>query len=154
MTTNLEPGLAALYETDYVRWVEANLECLRAGDYTHVDWANLLEELEDMSRNERRSLKSNLIVVLIHLLKWQYQPQMRSGSWKGSLVEHRRRIRESLKSSPSLKSYLQECFDEAYADAIEQAAAETDLPRSLFPSAYPYQIEQVLNSEFLPESET
>ncbi len=151
MTTNLEPVLAALYETDYVRWVEANLERLKVGDYAHVDWVNLLEEIEDMSRSERRSLKSNLVVVLTHLLKWQYQPQMQSGSWKGSLVEHRRRIRESLKSSPSLKSYLKECFDEAYVDAIEQAAAETDLPRSLFPVMCPYQIEQVLNSEFLPE---
>jgi hypothetical protein len=92
-----------------------------------------------------------LAIVLLHLLKWHYQPELRSGSWRGSLVEHRRRIRKSLKQSPSLKPYLQACFDEAYVDAIEQAAAETGLARAIFPLTCPYPLEQVLDAEFLPE---
>lgn len=150
MSTNLEATLAELYETDYVLWIEANLERLKAGDYAHADWANLIEEMEYMSRKERLRLESNLTVVLIHLLKWQYQPEMRSSSWRASIAEHRRRIRKSLKLSPSLKPYLLECFDEAYQDAIEQAAAETTLPRSTFPAVCPYSIDQVLDSDFLP----
>lgn len=152
MTPNLEVShLAELYEADYLLWIEANLERLKAGNYNQVDWANLIEEIEYVSRSERRSLKSNLVVVLLHLLKWQFQPELRSRSWKGSLEEHRRRIREILETSPSLKSHLLECFDKAYKDAIRQAMAETDLPRSLFPAECPYTIDQVLDSDFLPQ---
>lgn len=152
MTPNLEAShLAELYEADYVLWIEANLERLKAGDYAQVDWTNLIEEIEYVSRKERRSLKSNLVVVLLHLLKWQYQRERRSRSWKGSLEEHRRRMRDILETSPSLKSYLQQCYEQVYADAVRQATAETDLPRSLFPVDCPYRLDQVLDPEFLPE---
>jgi Domain of unknown function DUF29 len=150
MAANLPTARKSLYETDYVRWVEANVEHLKAKDYSLVDWENLVEEIEDMSNRERRSLESNLIVVLLHLLKWQYQPDLRSGSWKGSLVEQRRRIRKALKSSPSLMPFLRECFAEAYTDAVEQAIAETSLAH-VFPDQCPYSLEQVLDAEFLPE---
>lgn len=104
-----------------------------------------------MGRSERRSLKSNLIIVLLHLLKWQYQPELRSGSWKGSIVEHRRRIREAVKDSPSLKPYIEEVFAECYLDAIEQASAETGLPEATFPQLCPYTSTEVLDSNFMPE---
>ncbi len=96
-----------LYETDYQEWIETTVEKLRSRDYANVGWDNLSEEIEDVGRNERRSLESNLIVVLLHLLKWQYQPERRSGSWEGSIIEHRRRIKKALKESPSLKPYLE-----------------------------------------------
>jgi hypothetical protein len=140
-----------LYETDYLKWIETTLTKLRMGDYSHIDWENLIEEIEDMARSERRSLKSNLVVLLMHLLKWQYQPEFRSGSWKGSIVEHRRRIREALKDSPSLKPFLTEIFAECYVDAVEQASAETGLFAEIFPEFCPYSYEEVLSGEFLPE---
>ena len=89
MTTELEANRQSLYETDYLKWIDTTIEKLRLQDYSNIDWENLIEEIEDMGRSERKSLKSNLIVVLTHLLKWQYQPEFRSGSWKGSIVEHR-----------------------------------------------------------------
>jgi hypothetical protein len=137
MTTELEANRQSLYEADYLKWIETTVEKLRVRDYSSVDWENLIEEIEDMGRSERKSLKSNLIVVLTHLLKWQYQPEFRSGSWKGSIVEHRRRIRDALKDSPSLKPYLQEVFAECYLDAVEQASAETELPVETFPKNVP-----------------
>ncbi|MFM7368663.1 MAG: DUF29 domain-containing protein, partial [Sphaerospermopsis kisseleviana] len=80
-----------LYETDYLQWIETTLSKLQNQDYTNVDWENLIEEIADMGRSERKSLKSNLIVILLHLLKWQFQPNQRSGSWESSIIEHRRR---------------------------------------------------------------
>jgi Domain of unknown function DUF29 len=144
-----------LYETDYVHWIETTLAFLRAQDYSQVDWENLLDEIEDLSRRERQSLESNLVILLLHLLKWQLlkwqnQSESRSSSWKGSIVEHRRRIRKSIKQSPSLNLYLQDRFAEAYADAVEQAMAETDLPRGAFPLECSYSIAQVLDADFLP----
>jgi hypothetical protein len=139
-----------LYDTDYLKWIESTVENLRLQNYSNIDWENLIEEIEDMGRSERRSLESNLIVVLTHLLKWQYQPEFRSGSWKGSLVEHRRRIRKAIDESPSLKPYLEEVFAECYSDAVEQASAETELPMETFPQACPYSAAEVLDSSFLP----
>jgi hypothetical protein len=85
------------------------------------------------------------------LLKWQYQRDFRSGSWKGSIAEHRRRIREALKDSASLKPYLQEVFTQCYLDAVELASAETELPVETFPGECPYKPAEVLDSNFLPK---
>lgn len=151
MTTEVQANQKRLYETDYLKWLETTIEQLRQQNYSQVDWENLIEEMEGMARQERRSLESNLVVVLTHLLKWQYQPQLRGGSWKGSIVEHRRRIRDSLKDSPSLKPYLKEIFAGCYLDAVEQASAETELPEKTFPSSCSYTLEEVLDSQFLSE---
>jgi hypothetical protein len=151
MTTELDANRKNLYEADYLKWIETTVEKLRVRDYSSVDWENLIEEIEDMGRSERKSIKSNLIVVLTHLLKWQFQPDFRSASWKGSIVEHRRRIRDALKDSPSLKPYLQEVFAECYLDAVELASAETELPMETFPGECPYTSAEVLDSNFLPE---
>lgn len=151
MNINLEANRHSLYETDYLQWIETTVEKLREQDYSNIDWENLIEEFEDMGRSERRSLESNLVVILLHLLKWQYQPERRSGSWKGSIAEHRRRIRKALKDSPSLKPYLEEIFAECYLDAIEQASAETGLPEATFPQLCPYTSTEALDSNFMPE---
>jgi hypothetical protein len=153
MAAELQSSQKSLYEVDFVRWVETTAEQLRQQNYAAVDWANLIEEIEDMSRRERKSLKSNLVVILLHLLKWQYQPEGRSGSWRGSIREHRRRVNDDLKDSPSLIPYLQEVFAECYANARAQAADETDLPLDIFPLSCPYTPEQFLDSEYLPNSE-
>lgn len=151
MTTELQVNPKSLYETDFVRWVELTVEQLRTQNYAEVDWTNLIEEIEDMSRRERRGLESNLVVVLLHLLKWQYQPEGRTGSWRGSIREHRRRVNRDLKDSPSLVPYLQTIFAEAYTSAREQAADETDLPLDTFPLECSYTPEQTLDANFLPE---
>ncbi|HEY9853759.1 MAG TPA: DUF29 domain-containing protein [Leptolyngbyaceae cyanobacterium] len=151
MATELQASQKSLYENDFVCWLETTIEQLRNQDYASVDWANLIEEIEDMSKRERKSLKSNLIVILLHLLKWQYQPESRSGSWKSSIREHRRRIKEDLKDSPSLVPYFQEIFADCYVNAREQAADETGLSLEAFPLDCPYTTELALDSEFLPE---
>ncbi|OCQ94442.1 hypothetical protein BCD64_07100 [Nostoc sp. MBR 210] len=140
-----------LYNTDYLQWIETTVKKLQNQDYANVDWENLIEEIADMGRSERRSLKSNLIVILVHLLKWQFQPGHRSGSWEASIIEHRRRVNDALYESPSLNSYIDSTFAECYSQAIKQAKAETGLPIESFPSICPYKILDVINDEYLPE---
>jgi Domain of unknown function DUF29 len=152
MTTELDPTLQNLYEMDYLRWIETTAKRLRVRDYANLDWENLIEEIEEIRRSERRRLESNLVIVLLHLLKWQHQPEFRSGSWKGSIVEHRRRMRKAIEDSPSLKPYLEEILAECYEDALEQAIAETELPADTFSQIFPYTSAEVLDSSFLPES--
>jgi len=147
MHTELKVSQLDLYETDYYLWIQETLNQLKHQNYSQVDWVNLLDEIEDMARREQRSLESNLVVVLLHLLKWQYQSNRRSGSWSGSIIEHRRRIRKALRDSPSLKNYLGEVWAECYESAVEQASAETELPIETFPSECPYSIDQILEAD-------
>ena len=151
MATDRQTSQKSLYEGDFIRWVETTVEQLRAGDYRHVDWPNLIDEIEDMSRRECKALKSNLIVILLHLLKWQYQPDHRSGSWQGSLREHRRHIKDDLRDSASLVPYLQKVLADCYTNASKQTADETGLPLETFPENCPYTSEHILNSEYLPD---
>jgi hypothetical protein len=90
--SSLKAHSQTLYETDYLQWIEATVEKLQSQDYANVDWENLIEEIADIGRSERCSLKSNLIMILVHLLRWQFQPHKRSGSWEASIIEHRRRV--------------------------------------------------------------
>ena len=149
--SSLKANSQTLYDTDYLQWIQTTVEKLQNHDYTNVDWENLIEEIADMGRSERRSLKSNLIVILVHLLKWQFQPEKRSGSWEGSIIEHRRRVKEALNDSPSLKSYFESVFAECYAQAVKQAKAETGLSVESFLLVCPYQLSEVTNDEFLPQ---
>ncbi|NET52661.1 MAG: DUF29 domain-containing protein [Merismopedia sp. SIO2A8] len=135
-----------------MRWIETTVGQLQSQNYQDVDWENLIEEVADMSKRERRRLKSNLIVVLLHLLKWQYQSDHRSGSWKSSVREHRRRINDDLKDSPSLVPYLHEIFAECYGRACEQAADETGLSLETFPRICPYTTEESLEPDYLPNA--
>ncbi|NEP02748.1 MAG: DUF29 domain-containing protein [Symploca sp. SIO2E9] len=139
-----------LYETDYLRWLETTVQKLRAQDYGNVDWQNLIEEIEDLGKSERRRLESNLAVILLHLLKWEFQPEQRKGGWEASIIEHRQRLRRALKDSPSLQPYLESIFAEIYAEARKRARAETGLPLDTFPIQCPYKTTEVLDDDFLP----
>ncbi len=151
---NLElqtPTKPNLYDQDYCLWIETTANLLRNKEFSDLDLENLIEEIEDMGRSQRDSLESNLIIVLLHLLKWKYQPQMRSGSWKRSIREHRRRINKAFKDSPSLKRYFLEVYNEAYQNGRKQAADETGLNIVIFPLENPFTREQVLDSEYFPD---
>ncbi|MBW4540491.1 MAG: DUF29 domain-containing protein [Myxacorys chilensis ATA2-1-KO14] len=140
-----------LYNADYISWIETTVKKLKHQDYASVDWENVIEEMEGMARRERQHLRSNLIVLLLHLLKWHYQPSKRSGSWKGSIVEHRQRIEDILEDSPSLTAYPSEVLEKCYRKAVAQAAAETGLPPETFPQGCSYSISEVLDTNFFPE---
>lgn len=146
----LKSDRQTLYDTDYLQWIKTTVEKLHSRDYVNVDWDNLIEEIEDIGRSEQTSLESNLIVVLLHLLKWQYQPERRSGSWESSMIEHRRRIKKALQESPTLKPYLESIFAQSYIEAVKQAKAETGLPLETFPKECPYQLTAVVDDQFLP----
>lgn len=140
----------SLYEQDFYLWIENTVNQLKIGQLLEVDWGNLIEEIESMGRSEKQALESNLIIVLLHLLKYKYQPDKRSNSWLSSIYEHRRRLRKALKSSPSLTPYYTEVLEECYQDARQEAALETGLTLEVFPVVCPFTPEATLDSEFLP----
>ncbi|WP_339390646.1 DUF29 domain-containing protein [Crocosphaera watsonii] len=139
-----------LYDKDYYLWLEETIQLLQEGRLTDLDIFNLIEEIKDMGRSEKNALESNLIVLLMHLFKWKYQPEEQSGSWRGSIREHRRRILKAFKNSPSLKRYFEVVFDESYQEARKQAADETGRSLNTFPKNCPFKIEEILDPEYLP----
>ena len=141
-----------LYEQDYYLWLEQTSNQLDEARWNEIDIRNLVEEIKDMGRSERRSLESNLTIVLLHLLKYKYQPTHRSNSWLSSIIEHRIRIKKQLKDSPSLKPYLEQIFEECYGEAVLRVAVETGLSLSTFPNQSPFTVEETLDIEYLPEA--
>jgi hypothetical protein len=142
---------SGLYDRDFFLWTQAQAAHLRARQAAALDWDALAEEIEDMGKRDRQAVESNLIVVLMHLLKWQHQPHARSGSWRGSIREYRRRVRVLLRDSPSLRRHAGEALAELHCDAVKQAADETGLARDAFPADCPYALQQVLDEDFLPQ---
>lgn len=140
-----------LYEQDYYLWLQKTSNLLRDGRLSELDIPNLIEEIEDMGRSERKALRSNLIVILMHLLKYKYQPEKRSNSWLLTIFEHRRRLRDDFADSPSLKRYFNKVFEQCYQDARISAAIETGLSTETFPEQSPFTPEEVLNMDYLPE---
>ncbi|KOR27158.1 hypothetical protein TI05_19625, partial [Achromatium sp. WMS3] len=119
--------MSSLHDTDFYSWTQQQAALLRAGNIASLDIDNIIEEIEDMGRSEKRSLRSCLRVLLMHLLKWQYEPQRRSKSWHVTIVTQRSNITEILEDSPGLKSLIQIVIATAYPKARKEAAAETGL---------------------------
>ena len=140
-----------LYEQDFCLWIETTANLLKEGQYSQLDIENLVEEIETMGKSEKNALESNLIVVFLHLLKWQYQPDKRSRSWKSSIFEHRRRIHKAFKNSPSLKVFFANVFAECYQYGRKQASIETGLSLTAFPTESPFTIDEILDEDFLPD---
>ena len=142
--------MTTTYEQDFYLWLKETVVALRSRNWTELDVDNLVEEVEAMGRSERRALESNLIIVLMHLLKYQSQVGRRSKSWVYSIQEHRCRLNKYLLESPSLRPYLEKIFAECHERARRLASSETGLDIEVFPEA-PYTIEQALDVNFLPE---
>lgn len=141
------------YETDFYAWALQQAELLRAGRFSELDLQHVVEEIEDMGKAERNQLRNRLTVLLMHLLKWQYEPTYRGSSWVNTIREQRRSIYWLLSDNPSLKSVLQDILATAYDRAVDDATDETGLPPSMFPRTCPWAFEDIINRDFWPESE-
>jgi hypothetical protein len=139
-----------LYEADLYAWANREAQRLRLVRPDGVDWENLAEEMEDLGKSQRLALMSNLRVVLLHLIKWKYQPEKRKSGWRASIVAHRRRIADLIEASPSLAALPAKILADEYAKSREDALAETGIAAGLVPVRCPFTVEQVLHSGFPP----
>lgn len=140
-----------LYEADFYTWALRQADKLRAHD-RDLDWDNLAEEIEALSRSEARELRSRYILLLTHLLKWLFQPERRGASWEVTIKRERKEIEDHLNANPGLKSRRDELFGEAYAIARLDAALETSLPEATFPETNPFTVAQAMDEAFWPEA--
>jgi hypothetical protein len=148
-----------LYEQDFQVWLTTTISHLQKREFADLDTDNLIEELTELGKSEKRALESNLMVLLAHLLKLKVQhdapPSMRD-SWYRSIIEHRQRIQKNLRDTPSLKAYLETAIQEAYLDARQVAIKEGKLarfgvripPENEYPKICPFLPEQILHESF------
>jgi hypothetical protein len=136
-----------LYDQDFLQWTRQQVDYLRKGYWVGLDVNNLVEELEALGRSEQRELGSYLQVLLMHVLKCQYQPEQRTASWDNTVVNCRDSIQDCLEDTPSLRRFLEDpdWVEKYYRRARREAAKETQKSLDSFPAQCPYSIEQILN---------
>lgn len=141
---------SALYEQDFYAWAREQAALLRAGKLAAADIEHIAEEIESMGKTEKRELVSRLTVLLLHLLKWQFQPSRRGASWEVTVINQRLDVADHLQDNPSLKAMLDEAISGAYERARNSAKAETGLPKESFPATCPWTFEQIMDADFWP----
>ncbi len=132
------------YETDFYNWTKTQSELLKQGDLSHLDIENLIEEIESLGRSDKRALKSHLIILLMHLLKCEFQPSKKTVSWTRSINNSKTEIQLILDDSPSLKAELNGIIKLAYQYAKEKASDETGIAVSKFPKECPWKKEELI----------
>jgi hypothetical protein len=141
--------MGAIYEADLALWAKEQADALRRRANNELDFDHLAEEIESLGSSERREIRSRLTVLLSHLLKWRYQPNHQSNSWRASIDEARGRIALILEDSPSLKAYPGEALAKAYRSALNDRDINYLDSRDV-PQDCPWEIEQVMDPDFLP----
>jgi len=147
----LAPGdepVRAEYERDFYSWLMEQARHLREGRLDALDRENLAEEIESLGREQFNKLVSALRVLILHMLKWDHQPSMRSRSWVLSIEEQRLEIADVLADNPGLKSRIGEAIARAYRRARIDAAKETGLDQTAFPAECPYSFEDLTSHVF------
>lgn len=141
------------YESDVVAWAKEQAALLRAGRFSEIDIANIAEEIEDVGKSEQRELASRMAVLLAHLLKWRYQSERQSKSWKLTISGQRNLIARRLEKTPSLKATLKDPIwqSDVWFDGRTIASKETGISLDVFPEECIWTMEEVLSPDFYPE---
>ena len=132
------------YETDFYGWTREQSKALANRDMDKMDYNNLIEELEDLANSKERALESHITNLLMHMLKVQYQPEMRTRSWDLTIKNSKLKAIRLLKKNPGMKNELHQIKNDAYESARLEAAKETGLDEEVFPEECPWTIEEVL----------
>lgn len=143
---------ALLKEGDFHAWLHDQAASLRSGQVRLLDREGIAEELEATGASERRELKSRLIILVAHLLKWRYASEQRmlhQGNWRKTIREQRRQLNDIIVDSPSLKGQPAVLPADLYDEARQDAMDETGLDS--FPLVCPWQIAEILSQDFWPE---
>jgi hypothetical protein len=146
-TKPTRPG-GARYDRDLYSWAVEQAALLRAGKIAEVDALNIAEELDDVGNEQYDKLESALRVILLHLMKWDHQPERQSRSWYASIAVQRNHAEKVLRKNPGLKPHIAEAIAEGYKDARVEAAAETGLRETTFPETCPYAWEEIMGRQF------
>jgi hypothetical protein len=143
-----------LYDRDFYAWANEQAALLREGKLGDADIEHIAQEIESMGKTEKRELASQLTLLMLHLLKWRFQPFMRSATWEVSIKVQRNGLVDHLEDNPSLKPLIGSAIDKAYRHAVLKSMLETGLPESVFPKICPWSFDEMMDPEFWLEKQT
>jgi len=146
MTEQTTRASPSLYEQDETAWLEQTAGLVAQGRFAEIDHHHLREYLIDMARRDKREVLSRLMILLVHLLKWEHQPQLRTKSWEATIFHQRQELQDLLESG-TLRNYGREILAKAYERAIKQAALETEAEEATFPVTCPWPLEELVPAE-------
>jgi hypothetical protein len=142
--------MGTAYQNDILVWAREQAALLRSGQLSAIDIEHIAEEILDVGKSEQRELENRMAVLLAHLLKWQFQPERQSSSWKRTIREQRKSILIRLKKTPSLRGDLNDSdwWISAWADAVSKTIDETGIGN--LPESCPWSIDDILTEDWLP----
>jgi hypothetical protein len=140
-----------LYEQDFNLWIEETVNLLKTRQLDQIDYDNLIEEVEDLSKNQKDNLEIYLENILRNLLRWKYLIPERVNDWQVELLKNRVDIKRILRDSPSLDQYIDNVLEECYETARLLAATQMGVDIKIFPIELLFTKEQILNPDYLPE---
>jgi hypothetical protein len=124
-----------LYEQDFNLWAEQMTIAVRERDVNQIDWENLTEEVDDLSKSEKRSLESyleRLVELILKLQYWHDEYDRNYKHWSAEVINFRNRLKRITKRSPSLNKYMSEVYPDIFLDAVEAKQSEFDIPDGCF----------------------
>jgi hypothetical protein len=132
------------YREDFAAWLQAQAELLRERRFDELDVEHLVEEVEGVGKSEFQALTSALRLILLHMMKWDYQPELRSRSWRTTIHTQRKAVAKRLIQNPSYRSRVAEAVADAYDDVPAEVEKETTIPAERLPQACPYSWDEIM----------
>lgn len=81
--------------------------------------------IESMGKSKRLALRSQLIRLMAHVIKWKCQPERRSSSWAITILSARREIEDIQEEVPSLnRNFIESVWDKCFKAAVKEAEIE------------------------------
>jgi uncharacterized protein DUF29 len=142
-----------LYDTDFFAWTQETAAKIRECRFHDINLKALAEEIEDLGKRDWTEVNSRLRVIIMHLLKLDYQPEKKTDSWVNSISRERTELEGIFDFSPSLRAKALQQLPVTYVRSVREAARETKLPKATFPAECPYTYEQILDHDFYPSEE-
>lgn len=124
-----------LYDRDFNLWIEQTHEDIKTGNFDAVDWKNLLEEIEDMGKSQKRSLESYLELLIAHILKlkyWEAEKERNQAHWRTEVINFRNRINRLLKQNPSFRKYMNEVYPSIFDDTVQAWEIRFNIPAGIY----------------------
>ena len=146
---NKERKLFHATREDYIGWLRQQISIIEEGRISDLDIEEIKELLISEAKKDERAIDSQLIRLQKHLLKWKYQPNRQTQSWRNSIVNSLIQIYVKLDGIPSLKDYVTiEKMNKTYNRARNGAAGETGLPLKTFPTNPEWTVDELMSHDF------
>ncbi|MDJ0660202.1 MAG: DUF29 domain-containing protein [Crocosphaera sp.] len=142
--------LKELYKIDDYQWLEETVKLLKNKQFNDLDLDNLIEELEDLSKENKNAVASLLDQIIRHLLLLQYwreEQEYNANHWQGEIYTFRVQLKRKL--TTNLQNYLEAELNNIYQDALGFVKIKTE-NKIQFPSECLYTLEQLLDQEWWP----